>query len=395
MRILFVSPFLPYPGVPHAGGKLIHYFLSVLVRSHSVVLLSRIFPGEERHLRSLSEMLERVETVPAEGPIRPGSLISLFRTVASYRSLCRRARILLRSERFDLCQVEYTETGVFFPGNPGVPTFLSCHDIIAKPAYRRYAGSHGISRLSKWLGWQVAMAAERLAIGKFRRVFTLSDEDREWARKLYPEGVFQTLRYPAGIDFRGIARSPQDRRILFVGALNRPQNRDALQFFLRDVWPSVRGNFPDAEFCVVGGGMDADLREELAVAPGVIAMGFVSEVEPYYASASVFVAPILTGGGVIVKILDALSAGVPTVTTRYGNEGVQAREKEEILVADNPGDFAEAVKDLLRDEAARYTIGEAGRRFVGAHFSEKAFKETVDAAYLGVKTYAEVSSSRL
>jgi glycosyltransferase involved in cell wall biosynthesis len=381
MRILFVSPFLPYPGVPHAGGKLIHYFLSVLARSHSVVLLSRIFPGEERHLRSLSDMLERVETVPAKGPIRQGSLVSLLRTVSSYRKLCRRARILLRSERFDLCQVEYTETGVFFPRNPGVPAVLSCHDVIAKPAYRRHAASRGITRLSTWVGWHVATAAERRAVRKFRRIFTLSDEDRKWAGRLYPEGDFRTLRYPAGIGFKGIARSPKGRRVLFVGALNRPQNRDALLFFLREVWPSVRGNLPDAEFYVVGGGMDACLRGELAAAPGVIAMGFVPEVETCYASADVFVAPILTGGGVIVKILDALSAGVPTVTTPYGNEGIQALEEEEILVTDTSGDFAAAVTCLLGDEAARKALGEAGRRFVNANFSEEVFRETLDAAY--------------
>lgn len=381
MKILFVSPFLPYPGVPHAGGKLIHYFLSVLVRSHSVVLLSRIFPGEERHLRYLSEMLEGVETVPVEGPIRPGSLESLLRTVASYRTLCRRAHVLLRSERFDLCQVEYTEAGVFFPWNAGVPAVLSCHDVIAKPAYRRYTLSRGITRLSTWAGWHVAMAAERRSVRKFRRIFTLSDQDREWAGRLYPEGKFRTLRYPAGIGFRGLARSPQGRRVLFVGALNRPQNAEALRFFLKRVWPSVRRDVPDAEFFVVGGGMDVDLQAELAVVPGGNAVGFVPDVEPCYASAAVFVAPILTGGGVIVKILDALSAGVPTVTTRYGNEGIRAREGEEILVANTPGEFASAVTNLLGDEAARKAIGEAGRRFVNANFSEEVFSETVDTVY--------------
>jgi Glycosyltransferase len=381
MKILFVSPFLPYPGVPHAGGKLIHYFLSVLVRSHSVVLLSRIFPGEEGHLRYLSGMLERVETVPAEGPIRAGSLVSLIRTVTSYKKLCRRARILLRSERFDLCQVEYTETGVFFPGNPGVPAVLSCHDVIAKPAYRRYAGSRGITRFSTWVGWHVAVAVERRAVRKFRRIFTLSDEDLEWAGRLYPEGGFRTLRYPAGIDFKGVPRSPQGRRVLFVGALNRPQNRDGLRFFLRGVWPSVRGNFPDAEFHIVGEGMDENLRKEVIAEPGVKPVGGVPEVEPYYASAAVFVAPILTGGGVIVKVLDALAAGVPTVTTRYGNEGIRANDGKEIFIADTAKDFAAAVIFLLGDDAARNAIGEAGRRFVNANFSEEVFSETVDAAY--------------
>jgi len=381
MKILFVSPFLPYPGVPHAGGKLIHYFLSVLVRSHSVVLLSRIFPGEERHLRYLSGILERVETVPAEGPIRPGSLVSLLRTVASYRKLCRCARILLRSERFDLCQVEYTETGIFFPAKPGIPAILSCHDVLAKPAYRKFVGSRGFTRLSTWAGWHVTMAAERRAVRKFGRIFTLSDEDREWAGRLYPEGRIQTLRYPAGIDFKGIPRTPRDRRVLFVGALNRPQNRDALKFFLREVWPSVRGNFQDAEFQIVGKGMDENLRKEITAVSGVHPVGGVPEVEPYYASAAVFVAPILTGGGVIVKILDALAAGVPTVTTRYGNEGIRASDGKEILVADSPKDFAASVIFLLGDDAARISIGESGRRFVKENFSEKVFGETVDTVY--------------
>ena len=381
MRILFVSPFLPYPGVPHAGGKLIHYFLSVLARRHSVVLLSRIFPGEERHLPHLSKMLERVETVPAEGPIRAGSLVSLIRIVASYRRLCRHARRLLRSERFDLCQVEYTETAVFFPADPGIPAVLSCHDVIAKPAYRRYAVSTGLSRYFAWVGWRVAVAAERRAVRKFRRIFTLSDEDRDWAGRLYPKGEFRTLRYPAGIDFKGIPRLPHKRRVLFVGALNRPENADALRFFLRQVWPSVRREIPDAEIWVVGGGMDMDLREELVSTSGGLAVGSVPEVESYYASAAVFVAPILTGGGVIVKILDALAAGVPTVTTHYGNEGIRAQEGEEILVADTPGDFAAVVTNLLRDESARHAIGEAGQRFVKVHFSEKAFTETLDSMY--------------
>ena len=388
MKILFVSPFLPYPGVPHAGGKLIHYFLSVLVRSHSVVPLSRIFPGEERHLRYLSGMLESVETVPAEGPIRAGSLVSLIRTVTSYKKLCRRARILLRSGRFDLCQVEYTETGVFFPGKPGVPAVLSCHDVIAKPAYRRYAGSLGISRLWTWVTWHVATTAERFAVGKFRRIFTLSDEDREWAGRSYPGVVFRTLRYPAGIGFRGVARSPQGRRVLFVGAMNRPQNRDALRYFLREVWPSVREDFPDAEFHIVGEGMDENLRKEATAEPGVKPAGGVPEVEPYYASAAVFVAPILTGGGVIVKVLDALAAGVPTVTTPYGNEGVRANDGKEILIADTAKDFAAAVIFLLGDDAARNAIGEAGRRFVNANFSEDVFSDTVDAVYREVASAA-------
>jgi glycosyltransferase involved in cell wall biosynthesis len=389
MRILVVSPFLPYPGVPHAGGKLVHYLLAVLARRHSVVLLSRIFPGEERHVAGLASLLERVDVVPAPGPIRAGSVGSLLRTVASYRNLCRRARTLLRTESFDLCQVEYTETAVFLPAKLEVPSVLTCHDVIAKPAYRRFSGSKGFSRVTAWPAWRIAFAVECRATGKFRTVLTLSDEDREWAERLYPRGTFRVLRYPAGIGFEGIPRNPREGRVLFVGALNRPQNREALRFFLEHVWPSVHREVPGAEFCVVGAGMDADLRMELAGTPKVLAVGEVPEVEPYYASSAVFVAPILAGGGIIVKILDALGAGVPTVTTRYGNEGIRAREGEQILVADSPGEFAASVIRLLRDDAARKTVGEAGRRYVMDTFPEDAFVDMVDTVYRDVARAVE------
>ena len=69
MKILFVSPFLPYPGVPHAGGKLLDYLLSLLVRRHSIHLVSRYYPGEERHFTDLRGKLSGLNVVPADGPV--------------------------------------------------------------------------------------------------------------------------------------------------------------------------------------------------------------------------------------------------------------------------------------------------------------------------------------
>ncbi|HQT97271.1 MAG TPA: glycosyltransferase [Thermodesulfobacteriota bacterium] len=377
MKILLVTPFLPYPGVPHAGGKLAFHLLSFLAREHSVHLVSRIFPGEEAHLPILGKIVGGLDIVAAKGPLVPGSFLSLARTVASYRHLARKAHEALRRGRFDFCQVEYTETAVFFSPPTNLPSALSLHDVIAKPARRRYEISRGADRVFAWIGWRIRRSLEGRAISRFRLVFTLSDVDREWAERLYPVGRFRVLRYPAGLEFLGLQRREILGRVLFVGALNRTQNMEAVRYIVRHVWPSVRKKCPDAEFRVVGAGMADAFREELERVPGVRAVGFVDRVEDEYMSARVFVAPILEGGGIIVKILDAMAAGVPVVTTPFGNEGIGAASGEEILVADHPERFAEAVALFLVNGAENVRIGEAGRRFVGRFFSPEAFAVVV------------------
>lgn len=381
MRILLVSPFLPYPGVPHAGGKLAYLLLSTLARKHGVRLVSRCFPGEEEHLPRLERMLAGLDTVPAEGPVREGNPVSMARTVLSYARLARAAKRALARGRFDLCQAEFTETGVFWAPPKGIPSVLTCHDILAKPAYRRYASSGGASRGLAWLFWKAAAIAEKSAVSSFRRIVTLSEEDREWAERLYPEAVCRVLPYPAGIDFLGLPRREVPGRILFVGALNRPDNEEAVLHFLEHVWPSVREKRMDSEFWVVGGGMTERLRARLSRDPRIRVTGRVDRVEEYYRTASVFVAPILYGGGIIVKILDAMAAGVPVVTTRYGNEGIRAGEEEEVLVAAEPADFSRMVLNLLEDEGLRSSIGEAGARFVDRNFSPKRFETALESIY--------------
>jgi len=381
MKILFVTPFLPYPGVPHAGGKLLDYLLSLLVRRHSVHLVSRYYPGEERHLPGLRGKLSGLDVVPADGPVESSSLRSILSTVRSYVRLARRADVAARRERFDLCHVENTETGFFWDPPPGLPAVLTCVDIIAKPAFRRYEGSHGLKRAAAFVAWKGKYAVERRAVSRYRTVFTLSDEDREWANRLYPEARIRVLRYPGGLDHAGLPRQEVPGRVLFVGALQRPLNIQYLRFLAEKVWPRVRREIPDAELLVVGGGLPGKEQGLLSGIPGIRLTGFVENLELEYKCASVFAAPILSGGGVIVKILDAMAAGVPVVTTSYGNEVIRAEAGRDILVADSPEDFARALVMLLNDPEKRNIVAERGHRHLAANFSEEGLIRSLDAAY--------------
>jgi glycosyltransferase involved in cell wall biosynthesis len=326
-------------------------------------------------------MLAGVEIIPVHGPVNPDSVRSVCRTIWSYYRLSRKAQEILKEQRFEMCHVEFTETGVFWRRQLRIPSVLSCHDIIAKPAYRRYLASRGFSRSLNWVLWRVKQSVENHSVRKFQRVFTLSEEDLGWAKRLYSGVTFRALRYPGGIDFAGLPRREVPGRILFFGAMHRPQNVKAVRYFWETIWPSVQKEVPEAEFWVAGGGIPKAMERELSRDDRVIMTGFVEQVEETYKSASVFVAPILAGGGVIVKILDALAAGVPVVTTTYGNEGIRAEPGKEILVADNPGDFASFVVHLLRDEELRNSVGSAGRQYVENKFSEDSLAATVEEAY--------------
>jgi glycosyltransferase involved in cell wall biosynthesis len=381
LNILLVSPFLPYPGVPHAGGKLVYFLLRLLSRRHSVFLLSRVFPGEERNLPGLKALLSGMEVVPVAGPVDFESPFSVCRTAWSYCLLSRKAKELLRTHRFDVCQVEFTETGFFFTPPRQVPSILSCHDIIAKPAFRRYASAQGFPRIVAWGSWMAKRGLEKRAISRFRRVFTLSEEDQQWAKRMYPGAPFRVLYYPGGIDYTGLPRKEFPNRILFLGAMNRPANIEAVRYFLRQVWPSVRKEIPEAELMVAGGGITEAFKEELGLNPRVTFAGYVERIEEVYKSAAIFVAPILEGGGIIVKILDAMAAGVPVVTTSYGNEGIRAKAGEEILVADDPGEFARSVTWLLREAEYRRMIGEAGQLYVERRFSAELLSATIEETY--------------
>jgi glycosyltransferase involved in cell wall biosynthesis len=360
---------------------LVHYLLSHLASSHSVHLVARYYPGEERHFTALRQVVARLYTVPADGPVDSSSPRSILRTVRSYTRLARQADLASRGDQFDLCQVEFTETGYFWSPPYDLPAVLTCHDIIAKPAFRRYDASRGPGRIAAFGAWKVKYAVERRAVSRYRTIFTLSEEDRDWAKRLYPAARIRVLHYPGGIDYLGLPRQEIPGRVLFVGALNRPQNIQSVRFLAEKVWPVVRRDIPEAELLVVGGGLPSKEKERLFGIPGIRLAGYVENLEVVNKSASVFAAPVLSGGGIIVKILDAMAAGVPVVTTSCGNEGVRGEAGKDILVADSPEDFARALVKLLRNPEMRNTVAERGHRHVAANFSEERLIRTLNAAY--------------
>ena len=383
MKILFVSLFLPQEKAYHAGGRYVFELLRRLSLVHEVHLVTRFEEGELASLADLEPYCTRIHPFSYPQIAKRGPA-GLLRLAANYLAFSSFANQVIRDGEYDLVQVEWVETAILIHRGKA-PMVLDAHDVISKPAERTFRRSRGPGRPLHWAKFLLVRGIEKRIVARFDRIFTLSEFDRRYLLALSPTLPVATIPIPAGLDLKATGHPRVRRRLLFLASYKyRPKNVEAALWFHRLVLPLVRQEFPDAEFVVAGYGPPPQLRELAERDRLTQVTGFVEDTDELYKSAAVFVAPILTGGGIIVKVLDALAAGTPVVTTTFGNEGIAARAGEELLVADDPRSFADAVLTLLRDEAKAGCIAAQGAAFVARHFSLEAVLDRIETAYAEV-----------
>ena len=209
---------------------------------------------------------------------------------------------------------------------------------------------------------------------------TVTDADADILRRALPAAPTLTianihpLQDPVGDD------PAAEGRLLFVGSYARPggeTNIDAMRWFCADILPLVSQRVPAGRLRIVGG----PRVDEIDALAGrhVEVLGFVPQTQPYLASSAVSIAPLRFGGGMKGKIGEAMSFGLPVVTTPVGIEGFGLQPGVHALVADSAQAFADHVADLLLDRAKRRAVGLAGHEFIRQHYSDAAAAERVEA----------------
>ncbi len=177
-----------------------------------------------------------------------------------------------------------------------------------------------------------------------------------------------------------IERRPDGKTALFVGNFAHRPNLDAALYFAREVLPELHRRNPEARLTIVGAHATAELLK-LAADPRVEVLGFVPDLGPLYATASAFVSPIRVAAGVRVKLLEAFAARVPSVSTSPGAEGLDVTHERELLLADDPAQFAEQTARLLRDAALGERLAGEARRLVEERYSWTAIVEALEEDY--------------
>lgn len=188
---------------------------------------------------------------------------------------------------------------------------------------------------------------------------------------------------PNGVDAGAFAPDLAARRpgaIVFSGTMSYPPNIRAARWFADECFPLVREAVPDATFVIAGAAPARELRE-LAGRPGVVVTGFVQSMPETLNQATVAAAPMQSGAGIQNKILEAMACGLPLVTTTIGLGGIAAVPGRDLLVADSPGEFADAVVSVLREPERAGELGEKARARVLEDYTWERAAAAVERVY--------------
>ena len=387
MKMLFVTPQIPFP--PKSGGA---------IRSANIIL--HLAREHQTKVFALSNDDGR-QTVPSSGqyPIEIESFsipnrnlrkraLDLFTknvpdmSLRLYSpSLASAVEAIVEEESYDIVQIEGLESA------PSLARLISekqrppiVYDAFnAEYQLQKRAFMTDSRSPSRWMAalyslsqWRRLASYEKWLYSAVDAVTAVSDDDRRAI--LARTANANVIVVPSGVDTDtyfidhgereitsdGDLRPVGQKNILFTGSMDYRPNIDAMQWFCKEIFPAVLRRTSDVHLWIVGR-YPASIIERLA-GPRITVTGEVEDDLPYFRRASVFVLPIRYGGGVRLKLLQAMSCGLPVVSTTAGIEGVNARDGEDVLVASSAQEFANKVVQALNTPGLGAAIGAKARK---------------------------------
>lgn len=421
LRVLYFAPRECWP--LDTGAKLRNFHLTrELARNARVTFLgfSDNAGGfySNPYLDAIESACERVIIVPRERGYTLSKVVkgALGRTplpVLNYLTNAMRGQLarLLDEQDFDIVQVETVPLSAYLPVFRAArkPPVVVCdwHNIDSEVMWRY--GEHVKSAPRRLYARRTARRLEELERWAMREMdahITVSNRDRARLLELEPDARVITVENGVDVEYyaddrieqahaRRLNSCPQSitarkdfalrNRVVFVGSMDYHANVDAAACFAREAWPALRERNPGLVFTVVGRDPAPEVRA-LSRIPGVEVTGTVDDVRPYYREAVAGIVPLRIGGGSRLKILEAMAAGVPVVSTRLGAEGLAVIHDRNILLADTPEGQRCAILSLAEEPDRWQHFAQAGRELVRSRYDWSAIGATL------LETHARLAS---
>lgn len=394
MHILQLCPRVPYP--PHDGGAIAMYEVTAgLARAgHRVTVLAANTPKHHQPADVLAHLGPNVRLVAVDvntnlspwkalrnllgfaGPNKNGYRIPYNVERFISLRLANRLRDLLLTGDFDVVQMEGTFVAWyagFLTGERSAnrlpaeiwftPLVLRAHNV--EYTIWEMLASRADNPLKKWYLQHMAQrlkAYEQWLLHRFNAIAAITEQDAERLRGL---GCPAPLVFiPAGVDLSRFQPDPaivaKPRTLFMIGSLNWLPNLEALEWLLRDIWPTLHAELPDVELHIAGSGTPEHL-----LAPrtdNVFIHGFVESAPAFMQQYELMLVPLLSGGGMRIKIIEGLALGKAILSTRLGAEGIAVRDGHDIVLRDTAADWLTALRAWGRGELPVAPLGAAAAR---------------------------------
>jgi glycosyltransferase involved in cell wall biosynthesis len=381
MRILFLSRWFPFPA---DNGSRIRVFNAIrqIALCHEINLLSftdSASVADDEALRELRKYCVHIRCIPHQEfrPASPRAICGLFqprpRWLVDTFSPDMQDAAIEEAQSCDVIIASQLDMAPYVEAIPGVPALLEELELGSFASSRNDQGTI-LGRGRSHLTWLKLAAYVRQMLPRFALCTVVSERERSHVGAIAPG--YQAVRViPNTIDvshYEGDFGRARPDTLVYCGALTYGANLDAMRHYLNEIDPAVTSEAPYRVLRVTGSTTGIALRS-LPFRDGVRYTGYVDDIRPVVAQSWASIVPIRAGGGTRLKILESMALGTPVITTSKGAEGLDHLvDGENILIADEPREFAAKVTLLLRSPALRQRLADGGRQLVAAHYDWQA-----------------------
>ncbi len=408
MNILFLTQILPYP--PNAGPrvKTWHVINHLAQQGAKVHLVTFIREEETPHLPMVKQVCENVVSVPMHRN-RIKDVVYLLKSIFTNSSflvtrdgsnhLNAEIENLVKNNTYDFIHADQLTMAQFaltakkihqqiHPNSKPPKLIFDAHNatwtILERmqnqvPFFLRPLVKWEKDQVKRYEGYLLSSFDHTLAVTEIDKKALLETLDTPLPQNHYLHVI------PIAVDTQNLSpiqRENHNHNIITLGTLHYPPNADGIRWFMRDVFPIIQKNDSKANLTVIGKNPPKDFYQLQNLYPDHIKItGYVEALDPYLKQTAVMVVPVLAGGGMRVRILEAFSRQIPVVTTTIGLEGIDALVGQDVLVADSAEAFAQATLNLLNSDTLQQEIAENGRKLVQNKYDWKAVFTALDRIY--------------
>lgn len=403
-KILWISHFPPFP--PKGGASQRSYNMLKELSSYADITLialagrSRLLANYADEGLALAEMTRALGALCAQVILVPhgrlgrqsNRLLMALKSLALNQAydvawlrsskFAEELKAVLAGTSFDVIHVDTIGMWQYVQRENGY-VVLNHHNIESHMMSRRAAKRHLIARFYLEHQAEKLRRLEQKACTAVDMNVTCSEMDSQRLRR-HADANCHVI--PNGVDTDYFTRSrpytpSSDPRLIFVGGLDWYPNREAVDYLIADIWPAVIKLIPQSRLTIVGRGRSPLLEKAASMSTDISLAGFVADVRPYLEDASVFVCPIMDGGGTKLKVLDAFSMGVPVVATPASIEGIDAVRGKHYLSAETADQFAECILSLATRPDLATRLSACARELIDSKYAYRIISKDLKKIY--------------